>query len=160
MPTFSEVSPPANMGERDSDHVQLPLEPKYTSLLWLIAHAAVHTATLISHMVPDFPRNCQLCPNSDETILHYFWSCPQVQRFWLLVSRFLHNIQQQQQSNMFTVNIESVVNGFGNSGKSLPNPDVLHGLAIWEIYRSHAELSMDNICLTGDAMFMRWKSSV
>ncbi|KAJ2839674.1 hypothetical protein FBU31_000647 [Coemansia sp. 'formosensis'] len=36
----------------------------------------------------------------------------------------------------------------------------MHGLAVWEIFRARAELSLDGKRLNGMAMFLRWKSTV
>ncbi|KAJ2620404.1 hypothetical protein GGI26_005049 [Coemansia sp. RSA 1358] len=53
-----------------------------------------------------------------------------------------------------------VVRGFGGWKATIPNPDATHGLGVWEIYRSHAETNLNGTKRTGDAMFIRWKSTL
>ncbi|KAJ1905058.1 hypothetical protein LPJ81_002138 [Coemansia sp. IMI 209127] len=60
----------------------------------------------------------------------------------------------------WSVSLTNVIDGFGEWRNSIPNADAIHGFAVWEIYRSHAELSQDDIRRTGDEMFIRWKSTV
>ncbi|KAJ2380468.1 hypothetical protein GGI23_007783, partial [Coemansia sp. RSA 2559] len=55
--------------------------------------------------------------------------------------------------------LTTVIDGFGKWRKSIPNAGAIHGLAVWEICRSHAELSQEDIRHTGDEMFIRWKST-
>ncbi|KAJ2872241.1 hypothetical protein GGH93_004178 [Coemansia aciculifera] len=47
--------------------------------------------------------------------------------------------------------------GFGAWRSKLPNADALHGMAVWEIFRACAELSLDCIEHSGEAMFIRCK---
>ncbi|KAJ1900823.1 hypothetical protein LPJ66_001205, partial [Kickxella alabastrina] len=120
----------------------------------------VSMASQLSYCVKGLEKMCKACTMEIEIIAHYFWECERVQRFWALVSRFLQDNRSDQTRPVFRVDKIMVVNGFGKSRKLFPNADALHGIAVWEIYRAHAELSMDDIHLTADAMFGRWKSSV
>ncbi|KAI7834786.1 hypothetical protein BX661DRAFT_167999 [Kickxella alabastrina] len=117
-------------------------------------------ASQLSHCIEGLDKTCKACTTETETIAHYFWEYERVQRFWVLVSRFLQDNRSNQSGPAFRVGKIMVVNGFGKSRKLFPNADTLHGMAVWEIYRAHAELSMDDIHLTADAIFGRWKSSV
>ncbi|KAJ2393727.1 hypothetical protein GGI05_002360 [Coemansia sp. RSA 2603] len=69
------------------------------------------------------------------------------------------NIQISTHQRPIEVDLPTVVTGFSKWLRQLPNALTLHGLAVWEIYRSHAELS-DKIKRTGDQMFIRWKETV
>ncbi|KAJ2393962.1 hypothetical protein GGI05_002253, partial [Coemansia sp. RSA 2603] len=124
-----------------------------------MAHAAVPTAVQLTHCVPGLSPNCPSCLTSRETIQHYFWSCARTRRFWQLISRFLTNLQPPTLQSPLEVDIPSVVTGFGKWSRHIPNAPALHGLAVWEIYRAHAELS-DDIKRTGDQMFIRWKETL
>ncbi|KAJ2054350.1 hypothetical protein H4S04_000043 [Coemansia sp. S16] len=157
---------------------KIPLEQKHLSLLWLMAHAAVPTASKLSHYIPDLPPECKFCYTlsesnaadnsavSDsqhaprETIVHYFWLCPRIQEFWQRVSCFIQGIRDAPSGPVFRVDLRAVVTGFGAWSRRIPNADVLHGLAVWEIFRARAELSLDGKRLDGLAMFLRWKSAV
>ncbi|KAJ2814221.1 hypothetical protein H4S07_000019 [Coemansia furcata] len=157
---------------------KIPLEPKHLSLLWLMAHAAIPTAAKLSHYIPDLPPECKYCYTLSETdaadsgaisepqrvarenIVHYFWLCPRVQDFWQRVSCFLQGIRQTTAGPVFKVDLHMVTTGFGPWSKRIPNTDVMHGLAVWEIFRARAELSLEGKRLNGLAMFLRWKSTV
>ncbi|KAJ2811853.1 hypothetical protein GGI24_006765, partial [Coemansia furcata] len=58
---------------------------------------------------------------------------------------------------IFQIDLQMVATGFGSWSKWLPNTDVLHGLAVWEIYRARAELSLSGIKHSGEAMYLQWK---
>ncbi|KAJ2750308.1 hypothetical protein GGI19_005180 [Coemansia pectinata] len=143
-----------------------------------MAHAAVPTASKLSHYTPDLPPECKFCytlsessatdngavSNSQnaprETIVHYFWLCPRVQDFWQRVSCFLQGIREDTSGPVFKVDLRVIITGFGAWARKILNADVMHGLAVWEIYRARAELSLDGKRLDGLAMFLRWKSAV
>ncbi|KAJ2781312.1 hypothetical protein H4R18_002940, partial [Coemansia javaensis] len=57
---------------------------------------------------------------------------------------------------------DEVVDGFGRWRRFLPNHAALYGLAVWEIYRAHAEATADRDrrVLSPGAMFLRWKMTV
>ncbi|KAJ2485164.1 hypothetical protein IWW37_006019 [Coemansia sp. RSA 2050] len=153
---------------------KIPLETKHISLLWLMAHAAVPTAAQLSHYIPDLEPACKFCStviqtsdaNDDpgslesENIAHYFWACPRIRDFWQRVSRFLQDIRTETAGPVFQVDLRMVATGFGAWSKRLPNVDALHGLAVWEIYRARAELSLEGTAHSGEAMFIRWKLSL
>ncbi|KAJ1718339.1 hypothetical protein LPJ53_006568, partial [Coemansia erecta] len=58
-----------------------------------------------------------------------------------------------------TVDMPAVATGFGKWSRAIPNAHALHGLAVWEVYRAHAEIS-DGEIKTGDQMFIRFKTAV
>ncbi|KAJ2744579.1 hypothetical protein GGI20_002868 [Coemansia sp. BCRC 34301] len=76
------------------------------------------------------------------------------------VSRFLQDIRADTARPAFSVNLVMAVTGFGAWRSKLPNADALHGLAVWEIYRARTELSLDSVMHSGEAMFLRWQSTV
>ncbi|KAJ2810938.1 hypothetical protein H4S07_002379, partial [Coemansia furcata] len=153
---------------------KIPLETKHLSLLWLMAHAAVPTAAQLSHFIPDLEPVCKFCSDitrtsdadddtseiESEYINHYFWACPRVKEFWRRVSCFLQDIRVDTSGPIFQVDLQMVATGFGSWSKRLPNTDVLHGLAVWEIYRARAELSLSGIKHSGEAMYLRWKATL
>ncbi|KAJ2488014.1 hypothetical protein IWW37_005028, partial [Coemansia sp. RSA 2050] len=136
-----------------------------------MAHAAVPTAAQLSHYIPDLEPACKFCStaiqtsdaNDDpgtlesENIAHYFWACPRIRDFWQRVSRFLQDIRTETAGPVFQVDLRMVATGFGAWSRRLPNADALHGLAVWEIYRARAELSLEGTAHSGEAMFIRWK---
>ncbi|KAJ2870106.1 hypothetical protein GGH93_005826 [Coemansia aciculifera] len=109
-----------------------------------MAHAAVPTASKLSHCIPDLPSECKF-------------------RYTLSESNIAGNgagIREDTSGPVFKVDLRAVVTGFGAWARKIPNADVLHGLAVWEIFRARAELSLDGKRLDGLAMFLRWKLSV
>ncbi|KAJ2754770.1 hypothetical protein GGI19_002153 [Coemansia pectinata] len=127
-----------------------------------MAHAAVPTASKLA-LYPGLPPECKPCYNlsnsqnmSHETIVHYFWLCPRVQYFWQRVPCFLQGICNAPSGPVFKVDLRAVITGFGAWACKIPNADVLHGLAVWKIFRARAELSQDGKRLDGLAMFLRW----
>ncbi|PVU94710.1 hypothetical protein BB561_002326 [Smittium simulii] len=44
-----------------------------------------------------------------------------------------------------------------NEQGQLPNTEVIHALALWEIHRAKTEYNLSNINLSGYQMFNRWK---
>ncbi|KAJ2779660.1 hypothetical protein H4R18_003875, partial [Coemansia javaensis] len=50
-----------------------------------------------------------------------------------------------------TIDASAVVHGFDRWRKILPNHAALHGLAVWEVYRAHAETAIDGRTITADA---------
>ncbi|KAJ2753520.1 hypothetical protein GGI19_003070 [Coemansia pectinata] len=52
-------------------------------------------------------------------------------------------IRKDPSGPVFKVDLRAVVTGFGAWARKIPNADVLHGLAVWEIFRARAELSLD-----------------
>ncbi|KAJ2751450.1 hypothetical protein GGI19_004473, partial [Coemansia pectinata] len=58
------------------------------------------------------------------------------------------------------VDLHMIAIGFGAWRSKLPNADALHGMAVWEIFRARAELSLDGIEHSGKAMFIRRKSTL
>ncbi|KAJ1885729.1 hypothetical protein LPJ81_006841, partial [Coemansia sp. IMI 209127] len=105
---------------------KVPLEPKYTSLMWLMAHGAVPTARQLTHCVPDLSPFCILCDGEVESISHYFWKCPRAQRYWLLISDFLQSIRRDQPVPAVQVSLTNVIDGFGEWRNSIPNADAIH----------------------------------
>ncbi|KAJ2850237.1 hypothetical protein GGI22_005406, partial [Coemansia erecta] len=86
--------------------------------------------------------------------------CPRIQRFWHLVEEFLKISACNAATDIaFKIDIDKVIFGFSAWSGILPNADTLHGLAVWEIFRAHAEASMDNKILTPQAMFARWRQT-
>ncbi|KAJ2055070.1 hypothetical protein GGI17_006748, partial [Coemansia sp. S146] len=69
-------------------------------------------------------------------------------------------IRKDSSGPVFKVDLRAVVTGFGAWAHKIPNAGVLHRLAVWEIFRARAELSLDGKRLDGLAMFLRWKSTV
>ncbi|KAI9503088.1 hypothetical protein BX070DRAFT_224712, partial [Coemansia spiralis] len=137
-----------------------PLEPKHISLLWSMRYGIVATAKLLAHFVPNKSSSCMNCEAGEETLSHYFWDCKHANRFWLLIARFLQAIRTNKSGTPFQITKEMVVSGFGEWKATIPNPDATHGLGVWEIYRSHAETNLNGTKRTGDAMFIRWKSTL
>ncbi|KAJ2488104.1 hypothetical protein IWW37_004992 [Coemansia sp. RSA 2050] len=139
-----------------------------------MAHAAVPTAAQLSHYIPDLEPACKFCSTAIQTsdanddpgtlesknIAHYFWACPRIRDFWQRVSRFLQDIRAETAGPVFQVDLRMAATGFGAWSKRLPNADALHGLAVWEIYRARAELSLEGTTHSGEAMFIRWKLSL
>ncbi|KAJ1811944.1 hypothetical protein LPJ60_006654, partial [Coemansia sp. RSA 2675] len=130
-----------------------------------MAHAAVPTAAQLSHYIPNLEPICKYCSaviqTSDasndpeilesENIAHYFWACPRVRDFWQRVLSFLQDIHENTAGPAFQVDLRMVAMGFGTWSKRLPNADALHGLAVWEIYRTRTELSLDGIQHSSEA---------
>ncbi|KAJ2834719.1 hypothetical protein FBU31_001740 [Coemansia sp. 'formosensis'] len=143
-----------------------------------MAHAAVPTAAKPSHYIPDLPLELKYCYTFGETdaaesgaisepqrvarenIVHYFWLCPHVKDFCLSVSCFLQEIRTTTAGPVFKVALRMVATGFGAWSIRIPNADVMHGLALWEIFRARAELSLEGKRLNGMAIFLHWKSTV
>ena len=73
---------------------------------------------------------------------------------------FCNSIKAEGSDTEINIDIPDIVLGFTRFNKALPNPDALHGLAIWEIYRAHAEASLDGKIVTGQTLFSRWKAAV
>ncbi|KAJ2813086.1 hypothetical protein H4S07_000939 [Coemansia furcata] len=139
-----------------------------------MAHAAVPTAAQLSHFILDLEPVCKFCSDitrtsdtdddtseiESEYINHYFWACPRIKEFWRQVSCFLQDIHVDTSGPIFQVDLQMVATGFGSWSKWLPNTDILHGLAVWEIYRACAELSLSGIKHSGEAMYLRWKATL
>ncbi|KAJ2104398.1 hypothetical protein GGI16_002765 [Coemansia sp. S142-1] len=82
-----------------------------------MAHAAVPTASKLSHYNPDLPAECKFsytlsgsngaARNSQhaprEAIVHYFWLCPRIQDFWQWVSCFIQGIHDAPNGPIFRV---------------------------------------------------------
>ncbi|KAJ2741357.1 hypothetical protein GGI19_006962, partial [Coemansia pectinata] len=142
-----------------------------------MAHATAPMASKLLHYIPDLPPECKLCYTLSEfnatansavsntqslpckIIAHYFLLCPRVQYFWQQVSFFLLWIREDPSGLVFKVNLRGVVTGLDTWARKMPNSNVLHGLAAWEIFRARAELSLDGKRLDGLVMFLRWKST-
>ncbi|KAJ2840559.1 hypothetical protein FBU31_000316 [Coemansia sp. 'formosensis'] len=157
---------------------KIPLKPKHLSLLWLMVHAAVPTAAKLSHYIPDLPPECKYCYTLSETdaadsgtisepqrvarknIVYYFWLCPCIQDFWQRVSCFLQGIRMTAAGPIFKADLCMVTTGFGTWSKRIPNADIMHSLAVWEIFRARVELSLEGKRLNGLAMFLRWKATI
>ncbi|KAJ2681137.1 hypothetical protein GGI25_000092 [Coemansia spiralis] len=137
-----------------------PLEPKHISLLWSMRYGIVATAKLLAHFVPNKSSSCMNCEAGEETLSHYFWDCKHANRFWLLIARFLQAIRTNKSGTPFQITKEMVVSGFGGWKATIPNPDATNGLGVWELYRYHAETNLNGTKRTGDAMFIRWKSTL
>ncbi|KAJ1987497.1 hypothetical protein EDC05_005812 [Coemansia umbellata] len=69
-------------------------------------------------------------------------------------------IRTNKSGTPFQSTKKMVVSGFGGWKATISNPDATHGLGVREIYRSHAETNLNGIKRTGDAMFIRWKSTL
>ncbi|PVU96207.1 hypothetical protein BB561_001321 [Smittium simulii] len=57
--------------------------------------------------------------------------------------------------NIITKN--DVINGLKKFKGQLPNTEVIHALALWEIHRAKTEYNLSNINLSGYQMFNRWE---
>ena len=146
---------------RWTDLFKTKLEPKHLSLMWRLRHGSVATARQLCHMVPELDDKCPICRDHTEDLVHYFHECARVKRFWTLVSQFLTNRCTDVQTNTkIDITLKQVIYGFGEWVKIIPNANALYGLAVWEIYRAHAEASLDNKIVSADSLFCRWKLTV
>ncbi|KAJ2711980.1 hypothetical protein H4R19_002989, partial [Coemansia spiralis] len=131
-------------------------------------HGCVPTAKTLYHGIPDGTPNSPLCfnlaadnsglltePNDREDLAHYFYDCVRVWRFWPLVSRFMRAaIPRAAFSDPISITPSDVVHGVSKWSCVLPNHSMWHGLAVWEIYRAHAEATFDHKIRRGDEMFV------
>ena len=57
-----------------------------------IVHRAHMSKVKLSSIYPDITPTCDKCKNSDATLIHMYWLCPQLQTFWKDVFGLLSNI--------------------------------------------------------------------
>ena len=136
------------------------LEPRHQSLLWLVQHGAVPTARVTVHFLPDATPNCPVCGAPFETLRHYFFDCPRVCAFWQQVGGFLDRIQVRPPAQPAHVELKDVLTGLPAWKEKVPSLIIFYVLAMWQIYRAHAEAALDGICIPAVAMFARWQGEV
>ena len=91
---------------------------KDSNLIWLqirIVHKILGTNSLLSKMKIVQSDLCSFCNSSEETILHLFWDCPLVEKFWLDVIRFLKS--NHFVHNDLEMNAQLIIFG----GKNIPD---------------------------------------
>jgi hypothetical protein len=136
------------------------LEPKHQSLLWLMQQGAVTTALQMVHLRPDTTRLCPVCNEHAESLTHYFFECPRVREYWRLVGRFLDRIQRQPPRTPTRLTLKDVVAGWAKKKRDLPNANVFHALAVWQVYRAHTEATQDGTIVSAISMLARWQGEV
>ncbi|KAI9590869.1 hypothetical protein BDF19DRAFT_145131 [Syncephalis fuscata] len=135
------------------------LEPKHQSLLWLMQHGAVNTATQLTHFIPNTTKMCPICLTHTETLLHYFYECKRTNEFWGMIGRFLDRISSSPHQST-PLELADVLNGMRAWNRSIPGINVMHAAAVWQIYRSHTETIFDKEKVTAITMLVRWQSEV
>ena len=138
---------------------KMGIEAKQRSLLWLIYHGAVTTRQKLSHFVPDLTNLCPVCEESKETLRHYFFECQRIKQMWIRITQFLNDITCER-PNETAITIEEVFSGMASWQNKIPNIQALHALALWQVYRAHAEASLDGKKEPPATLFARWKGEV
>lgn len=138
------------------------LEPRHQSLLWLVQHGAVMTGRQLVHIRPEATHRCPYCGADYETLRHYFYECPRVYEFWQLVGGFLDRIQVPTASAAVStpVELKDVLAGLPAWKNSIPSLIVWYALAMWQIYRAHAECAIDGVRTEARGLFIRWQEEV
>jgi hypothetical protein len=121
---------------------------------------SVATARVLAHMRPDANPACPVCHVEVETLRHYFFECPRVREFWQLVGEFLDRIQQPSPTQTHQVELKDILAGLPAWKDKVPCLIIFHALAMWQIYRAHAEAALDEIRTPAIAMLARWQSEV
>ena len=56
--------------------------------------------------------------------------------------------------------LKDVLTGLPTWKEKVPSLIIFYALAMWQIYRAHAEAALDGICIPAVAMFARWQGEV
>ena len=121
---------------------------------------AVTTALQMVHVRPGTTRLCPVCNERDETLTHYFFTCSRVREYWRLIGSFLDRIQEQPPRTPTQLTTKDVVAGWAKKKRYLPNVNVLHALAVWQVYRAHTEATQDGTIISAIPMLVRWQGEV
>jgi exonuclease III len=136
------------------------LEPKHQALLWRIQHGAIPVGRQLVYMSPEATGRCPYCQAERETPRHYFFDCPRVQEFWKLVGAFLDQVQTTPPASPTPIELKDMLAGLPAWKKKVPSIIVWYALAVWQIYRAHAECALDRVHTSARSMFLRWRHEV
>ncbi|PVU95321.1 hypothetical protein BB561_001907 [Smittium simulii] len=121
--------------------------PKIKSLIWAIYHNATYNEKKFNIFNNENSTKCKYCTETDEDIEHTFFSCNRIRLFWNKINEFLNKISLANNPPN-TITNKDVIERLNKFKGQLPNIEVIHALALWEIHRAKTEYNLSNINLT------------
>ncbi|CAN1750043.1 hypothetical protein LINPERHAP1_LOCUS3908 [Linum perenne] len=73
-----------------NDIWSFPIPPKLQFFVWKCVLGVLPTRTTLNVRIPDFPRSCPVCENSEESVCHLLLFCPLAARFGSVMNIHLH----------------------------------------------------------------------
>ncbi|CAN1249482.1 Putative ribonuclease H protein At1g65750 [Linum perenne] len=88
-----EVGPTTPMDSNAWNRLwSFPVPPKLRFFIWKCVLGVLPTRTALSSRIPNFPRSCPVCEDSEESVSHLLLWCPLAFRFGSIMSIPLHLI--------------------------------------------------------------------
>lgn len=111
-------------------------------LQFKVVHRAHMSKTKLSNIYPDVSPTCDKCNHSDATLIHMYWMCPKLQKFWHDVFHTLSIILKKD------LDLSPTLALFGIAGEANAHlvPAELHMVAF-------------SLLLARRAILLRWKGA-
>ncbi|PVU88035.1 hypothetical protein BB561_006059 [Smittium simulii] len=84
--------------------------------------------------MPDVNNECNYCSKIENT-KHIFFICIIIEEFGKLVSNFFAKTLNPNNSYLATITVSDIINGISKLKSKIPNIEILHALALWEIHQ-------------------------